>query len=753
MTPLSIQVPFPVFQDRDGQPLDNGYVWIGETNLNPQTNPVVAYFDAALTIPAAQPLRTINGYVSRAGTPAQVYIDGNNFSILVQDSKGLMIYNFPQGTGIEPVPNNASGIAYDPAGTGAVVTNVQDKLRETVSVKDFGAVGNGVADDTAAINLALAYIENGGELLFPQGTYKVTAPINKTFANGAMIKIAGYGAKIDGTSVTGGVAGNTTLITLGGARLPGVPLGTSAAKYATSITTASPISAFVNDIALITSTDLWSPSRPYYYKGEFIEMRSIVGNTIGSHIPLYDSYTNTTTTVHPLSTPTVVVEGLEIEMNANQIALVVEYCRNPSLRNLKIHGSRYAGAYLQYCFGGTIKDCEVYDVWYSGTGTSYGVGVATCQNVVVSSNNITEARHCITGGGWEPSRDVIYVNNICTVHSLETITYAIDHHENMEFCSIIGNTANGGIVVTSRNVTIKNNIVSEHRSIAQAINVYQVDNSDFYEITGNTVLTTAGTTVGIWVSPATPSISIDRLIIHDNNVKSTGRALSVQPRNASVTGCSIGTLSIKNNYFESIAASQVAFYVGFIGAATYTVTMIDSANNTYRSDNHDAAYLQSVTAETFSTNDKFYGNRLNGSLVEPRGTNVTFLNPYFEGNTGGVGTSRSIEYYSTGVVRCINPTFKGLQFRAELQPGGPTLYVEQGWYGATPNIANPAGAKLVNFFGAFGRAVAYGTAAPTTGEWGVGDRVYDQTPVVGQPKSWVCTVAGAPGTWVSEGNL
>jgi len=107
MSALSIQVPFPVFQDRDGQPLDNGYVWIGVANLNPQTNPVVAYYDAALTIVAAQPLRTINGYVSRAGTPAQIYVDGVSFSILVQDSKGSMVYSFPDGSGIS---SNASGI-------------------------------------------------------------------------------------------------------------------------------------------------------------------------------------------------------------------------------------------------------------------------------------------------------------------------------------------------------------------------------------------------------------------------------------------------------------------------------------------------------------------------------------------------------------------------------------------------------------------------------------------------------------------
>lgn len=45
------------------------------------------------------------------------------------------------------------------------------------------------------------------------------------------------------------------------------------------------------------------------------------------------------------------------------------------------------------------------------------------------------------------------------------------------------------------------------------------------------------------------------------------------------------------------------------------------------------------------------------------------------------------------------------------------------------------------------------TAAPTAGSWAEGDRVFNSAPAVGSPKSWVCTVTGTPGTWRSEGNL
>lgn len=66
----------------------------------------------------------------------------------------------------------SSMVGYLPNGTGAVTTTVQEKLRESVSVKDFGAVGNGKWDDTAAILAAAVYIETTGQnVAVPPGTY------------------------------------------------------------------------------------------------------------------------------------------------------------------------------------------------------------------------------------------------------------------------------------------------------------------------------------------------------------------------------------------------------------------------------------------------------------------------------------------------------------------------------------------------------------------------------------------------------
>ena len=74
---------------------------------------------------------------------------------------------------------DAGSVQYLPAGVSAVPTTVQAKLRESVSVLDFGADPTGVASSSAAIVSAQNYLAStgGGTLYFPAGEYKVTTPI------------------------------------------------------------------------------------------------------------------------------------------------------------------------------------------------------------------------------------------------------------------------------------------------------------------------------------------------------------------------------------------------------------------------------------------------------------------------------------------------------------------------------------------------------------------------------------------------
>ena len=110
MSAIEVNPPFPVFSDIDGQPLENGYIWIGTVNLNPQTNPINVYWDAALTIPAVQPIRTLAGYPSNSGTPARFFASAD-YSIRVMNRNGSTIYSSLNGNAVGggTVAINATG--------------------------------------------------------------------------------------------------------------------------------------------------------------------------------------------------------------------------------------------------------------------------------------------------------------------------------------------------------------------------------------------------------------------------------------------------------------------------------------------------------------------------------------------------------------------------------------------------------------------------------------------------------------------
>jgi hypothetical protein len=153
---LPVESPFKTYTGLDGKPLDNGYVYFGEPDQDPITHPVTVYWDAAGTVPAVQPLRTVNGYISNTGTPANVFFDGP-YSELVRDSTLRQVF-YAQNSdefSIATVVQNfiadlaasigSSLVGFVQAGIAAKARTVQDKLREWFTVTDYFA--NGVGGD------------------------------------------------------------------------------------------------------------------------------------------------------------------------------------------------------------------------------------------------------------------------------------------------------------------------------------------------------------------------------------------------------------------------------------------------------------------------------------------------------------------------------------------------------------------------------------------------------------------------------
>jgi len=210
----SIVSPFPVFNDLDGTPLEAGYIYIGTANLNAEAAPVNVFWDSALTIPAAQPLRTVGGYPSRQGSPSAIYVAADTYSMVVRNRNQVFVFSsastgnsiftgYPVTRDQLSLPILGTDSSFIQAGTGAITRNMQDKARESVSVKDFGAVGDGTTDDTAAIQAFFNSFTNGGSGFIPAGTYKITSPLTLTINPGGFsIEGAGANATIFAAAAT-----------------------------------------------------------------------------------------------------------------------------------------------------------------------------------------------------------------------------------------------------------------------------------------------------------------------------------------------------------------------------------------------------------------------------------------------------------------------------------------------------------------------------------------------------------------------
>ena len=121
-------------------------------------------------------INSANVQVGQSVTPA------NNITLSTSAGGDLVVNKGASGALVEitRIKNNGE-MVYTPSGAGAVATTVQGKLRESVSVKDFGAVGDGVTDDTAAV---IAADDNGYAKVTGSSVIALGATTATTLQNG-----------------------------------------------------------------------------------------------------------------------------------------------------------------------------------------------------------------------------------------------------------------------------------------------------------------------------------------------------------------------------------------------------------------------------------------------------------------------------------------------------------------------------------------------------------------------------------------
>jgi hypothetical protein len=213
----SVLTPFPLFYDADGVPLEEGYIYVGVAGLNPETNPQLVYWDSALTIVAAQPVRTLNGYPSNSGTPGMIYTSTTNFSVTVKTKASVTVYSTLSNTYASSLgtmsTQNASAVAI----TGGTITGLSSPL----PIASGGTGGNSQAAAQTALGLGTMSTQGAGAVAITGGFIDGAAIGVTTPAAGTFTELTGRprtGPSSSGTLVAGDA--NKAIPALGDITLP-----------------------------------------------------------------------------------------------------------------------------------------------------------------------------------------------------------------------------------------------------------------------------------------------------------------------------------------------------------------------------------------------------------------------------------------------------------------------------------------------------------------------------------------------------
>ena len=321
-----------------------------------------------------------------------------------------------------------------------------------VSVRDYGAIGDGTSDDTVAIQAA---VSTGKSILIPSGTFRIT---NTILFPGDMRMAFEDGGKI--LADVGTYSGDYALKAAGSiTQISG--LGANADKGDTSLTFASAVSLAFDDTILIfnPSDSSWSGFRANYKAGEFCHVEGVSGSTVTLQNPLFDNYVSANVNVYKLNQIAVELQNPTIENVGSALGSIsVEFGRNVQIINPQIKDSNNSCILLRRCVEGDILGGRC--VNEGDGGDDYAVVFGNTSNITVHGGSYYARRHAVAAGGDAetgciPCRNLKYIG--CRIsNDRNSGTFAADFHGNSEHCGFYECLIQGGVSPQGSDISIVN---------------------------------------------------------------------------------------------------------------------------------------------------------------------------------------------------------------------------------------------------------------------------------------------------------
>lgn len=149
----------PFFTDLFGQPLESGFIYIGQAGLDPVAYPAVVTSDIAGTITVAQPIRTTHGHAAAAGSLIHLFVQ-IPYSITILDSAGRLVYASLNET--DPVALAIGSSSVQSASDLAALRARSGSSTNQVWVDGFGMYVYVPTDNTSPESIPFIIVGNDG---------------------------------------------------------------------------------------------------------------------------------------------------------------------------------------------------------------------------------------------------------------------------------------------------------------------------------------------------------------------------------------------------------------------------------------------------------------------------------------------------------------------------------------------------------------------------------------------------------------